>query len=234
MRQARAAAPASTLTAKTLKAVAAAIAALQAVEMSSGDSTTIAAAPPPRAPHSSAATAVTPRVAAAPAPLLAGMSGPEQRILDAIAWLESVGVEEPEQPAVAFLAGYSFGGGAFNNPRGRLNQRGLVEYRPGGAIRLTDAGRALANKVEAPGTNEELHERVMQRLGGPEQRLLRPLIDAYPAPMSNAALAGAAGYTPGAGAFNNPRGRLRGLGLIEYPQPGYVVAKALLFPKSKR
>jgi hypothetical protein len=33
----------------------------------------------------------------------------------------------------------------------------------------------------------------------------------------------------GAGAFNNPRGRLRSLGLVEYPQPGHVAAKSLLF-----
>lgn len=36
--------------------------------------------------------------------------------------------------------------------------------------------------------------------------------------------------TAGAGAFNNPRGRLKTLGLIEYPQPGMVRAKDLLFP----
>ncbi len=37
------------------------------------------------------------------------------------------------------------------------------------------------------------------------------------------------GYTAGAGAFNNPKGRLRSLGLIDYPRPGAVVAKSLLF-----
>jgi hypothetical protein len=131
------------------------------------------------------------------------------------------------------LAGYSAGGGAYNNPRGRLNQRGLLEYRPGQRIRLTDAGRTLANSPGAPASNAELHDRVLQRLGGPEQRLLRPLLEAYPRALSNADLAAAAGYTAGAGAFNNPRGRLRSLGLIDYPQPGYVVARPLLFPKGK-
>lgn len=163
----------------------------------------------------------------------AGLTGPEQRILDAIAWLESIGVDPAEQPAVAFLAGYSYGGGAYNNPRGRLNQRGLVEYVAGGAIRLTDTGRALANRPAAPATNAELHERILARLPGPEQRLLRPLIDAWPKALSNEDLARAASYTPGAGAFNNPRGRLRSLGLVEYPQPGRVAARALLFPESQ-
>jgi hypothetical protein len=172
----------------------------------------------------------TPKAQPTSAPIADGLTGPEQRILDAIAWLESIGVDEPEQPAVAFLAGYKYGGGAYNNPRGRLSQRGLIEYRPNSAIALTDAGRALANFPAAPASNDELHERVLQRLGGPEQRLLKPLLDAYPYPLSNADLAALAGYTAGAGAFNNPRGKLRTLGLIDYPQPGLVVARDLLFP----
>lgn len=158
------------------------------------------------------------------------LTGPEQRIVNAIAWLEDIGVEAPEQPAVAFLAGYSYGGGAWNNPRGRLNVRGLVEYAPGSRIRLTEAGRQVAVATDVPSTNEALQESVLARLPGPEQRLLKPLLKSYPKAMHNQTLADAAGYTAGAGAFNNPRGRLKTLGLIEYPQPGMVKARDLLFP----
>jgi len=158
------------------------------------------------------------------------ITGPEQRILNAIAWLEDIGVEAPEQPAVAFLAGYSYGGGAYNNPRGRLNVRGFVEYVAGNRIRLTDAGKQVAEPTDVPSTNDALQESVLGRLPGPEQRLLKPLLKAYPGSMHNQTLADAAGYTAGAGAFNNPRGRLKTLGLIEYPQPGMVRARDLLFP----
>ncbi len=161
-----------------------------------------------------------------------GLTGPEQRILDALTWMESIGVDDPEQPAVAFLAGYTYGAGSYNNPRGKLNQAGLVEYLPGTRIRLTDAGRALANAPSAPASTEELHSRVLGRLPGPEQRVLQPLLDSYPSPMSSEDLARAAGYTPGAGSFNNPRGRLRTLGLIDYPSPGMCVARSLLFPSA--
>ena len=58
----------------------------------------------------------------------------------------------------------------------------------------------------------------------------KPLLKSYPSSMHNQTLADAAGYTAGAGAFNNPRGRLKTLGLIEYPQPGMVRARDLLFP----
>lgn len=161
------------------------------------------------------------------------LSGPEQRILNAIAWLESIGVDSPEQPAVAFLAGYSYGGGAYNNPRGRLNQTGMVEYVAGNCIRLTEAGKQAAVYPESIGGNDDLHQAVLSRLPGPEQRLLTPLLKSWPNAMHTQALADAAGYTAGAGAFNNPRGRLKTLGLIEYPQPGMVRAKDLLFPEGR-
>jgi hypothetical protein len=159
----------------------------------------------------------------------AGLSNPEQRIVDAIAWLEDVGVDAPEQPAVSFLAGYSYGSGAFNNPRGSLRVKGYVEYRPGNRIALTDAGRAVAHHSDVPLTNAAMHERILSKLPNPEQRVLRPLLERYPEPMGQAELAGVAGYAVGSGAFNNPRGRLRTLGLIDYPQPGMAVARSILF-----
>lgn len=160
-----------------------------------------------------------------------GLTGPEQRIVDAIAWMESIGVDQPEQPAVAFLAGYSYGGGSYNNPRSRLNQRGLISYLSGNKIGLTDEGRKVANAPPAIASNEELHRRILERLGGPEKRVLTPLLAAYPSAMANADLAAAAGYAAGAGSFNNPRSRLRTFGLVDYPQAGHVAARAMLFPK---
>lgn len=151
-----------------------------------------------------------------------------QRILDAIAWLESIGIIEPEQPAVAFLAGYSFGGGAFNNPRGALRTKDLVEY-VGNKIKLTQNGRNYANVPERTLTTEELHQKVLSVLETPHQRILKPLLEKYPALIHNDELANLAGYTPGAGAFNNPKGRLRSQGLIEYLPGSMVRAREILF-----
>lgn len=156
------------------------------------------------------------------------LTNPEQRILDALAWFESIGITDPEQPGVAFLAGYRYGGGAFNNPRGALRTKGLVEYA-GDRLKLTDLGRGLAHASDTALTNEELHQKVMNRLPSPEQKLLKPLLEAYPDSMSNDELAEASGYVVNTGGYNNPRGRLRTLGLIEY-LGGKVRAKSLLFP----
>lgn len=114
-------------------------------------------------------------------------------------------------------------------PGGGSATRGLIEYRGGGRLALTEWGRSLAQPPEAPLTIVELHGRVLERLPGPERKLLRVLLEAYPQPISNEDLAERAGYTDGGGAFNNPRGRLRSLGLIDYPSKGMAVARSILF-----
>ena len=157
-----------------------------------------------------------------------GLTGPEQKILNAIAWLTSLGIEEPEQTAVAFLAGYTYGGGGFNNPRGSLRTKGFVDYR-GNKIALTQEGAALAAVPNNPLTTDELHQKVLEVLPGPEQKLLKVLIEIYPADILKDELAERSGYVAGSGGFNNPCGRLRTLGLVEYPSPGRVKAKGLLF-----
>jgi len=156
------------------------------------------------------------------------LPGPEQRILDAVMWLHSIGVEEADQRAVAFLANYSPGGGAFNNPKAKLKGKGLIDYLPSGRLRATEEGRTRANAPEIPLSTEELHAKVMAQLGGPEQRILKPLLDCYPRSMPVTELAEKANYEMG-GAFNNPKGRLRTLGLIDYPERGYCKAESILF-----
>ena len=55
----------------------------------------------------------------------------------------------------------------------------------------------------------------------------------HPRPMSNEDLAAAANYAAGAGSFNNPRGRLKSLGLVEYLGGGQVKASDCLFPSAR-
>ena len=156
-----------------------------------------------------------------------GLPNPQQRILDAIAWMESIGIDTPKQAAVAFLANYTYGGGAFNNPRGALRTSGLIEY-VGDSMRMTDEGRKFAKYPDAPLDAEELQKHVMSVLPGPHQKILTVLLEKYPQPISKEECASLSGYAMG-GAFNNPLGRLRSLELADYPQPGYVVASPFLF-----
>jgi hypothetical protein len=156
------------------------------------------------------------------------LTQPEMRILNAIAWFESVSIKEPEQSAVSFLAGYTFGSSGFNNPRGSLRVKGLIKYN-GSKVSLTDSGRMIADRPDEALTTSDLHEKVLSVLPSPEQRLLKPLLAAYPESMTNGGLAEAADYTEGSSGFNNPRGRLKTLGLIDYPASGQIRAKDYLF-----
>jgi uncharacterized protein len=189
--------------------------------------------PAARTPESAPAPrGLLPRPTRKSSPSTEGLTGPEQRILNAIAWMESIGVGQPEQAAVAFLAGYTVGGGAFNNPRGALRSKGLVAYLGSDRIALTDDGRAAAEFPDSVLTTEELQRRVLERLPGPERRILEVILRTYPRSISNEDCARAAGYEPNGGAYNNPRGRLRSLGLIEY-QSGHLRARDLLFLEAR-
>ena len=162
-----------------------------------------------------------------------GLSGPEQRIVDAIAWFEAIGVQEPEQPGVAFMAQYTYGSGGYNNPRGSLNQKGMVRYLPGDHIALTDGGRAVARYPDIDPSDEALHEAVLGKLDGPMRRILEPLLAHYPHGYDNETLATKAGYAPDSGGYNNPRGKLKSLGLVEY-RDKKVFARSILFPEKSR
>lgn len=179
---------------------------------------------------------VAPTMADIKAVAVDGLAKPERRLLDALAWFEAIGVRTPEQPAVAFMAGYTYGSGAYNNPRGQLKKKGLITYHSNNQIELTASGRASANYPPRHelATASQLHQSVLGRLPQPEQRLLKPLIEAWPKAMDQRELAGKAGYAFNSGAFNNPRGRLKSLGLIDYPDKGQIVARDLLFPNTRR
>ena len=164
-----------------------------------------------------------------PAKRAEGVNGPQQRILDALAWWASVGVGQPSRIQVAVIARYSPSGGAFQNPLGGLRTMGLIEYPARGLVELTDDGRLAANYPDAPATVAEFHARLQGILNGPQWRILAPIISAYPRPISRAEVAAAAGYAPDGGAFQNPLGSLRTLGLIDYPAGGMVQAQPVLF-----
>ena len=162
-----------------------------------------------------------------------GLTGPQQRVIDALAWWESFGVHQPTRPQLAFVAGYKPNGGTFNNYLGQLrNQLGLIEYPAGGTVSLTDVGRSKANPPE-PATVEALHERVLEILSGPQSSVLQVVIGRGPdGEIQKADLAREAGYEPGGGTFNNYVGQLRTLGLVDYPRPGFVAGTSVLFPEA--
>lgn len=154
------------------------------------------------------------------------------RILTAIAWWESLGVRAPDLGGVAFVAETSTKSSAFANNRSRLRAAGYVDYPSSGRVTLTEAGRAIAPPSVLPPTNAALHETILDKVTPAHGRMLRALIEVYPAELSLEEFAARAGTSVSSSAFANNRSWLKARGLAEYPRMGYVRATQLLFPEA--
>jgi hypothetical protein len=157
------------------------------------------------------------------------ITGPQQRVIDAIAWMEAIGIYKPKRSIVAFLAGYTEKSTSFTNPLGALRSAGLISYPNSDSVDLTEAGRAAANPQERPLTTKELHNAIFAKLPSPQVRILRVLIDHYPNAVDREWLAEQAGYTVKSTSFTNPLGALRSLGVIGYPSSSEAIALPVLF-----
>jgi len=157
------------------------------------------------------------------------LSHKPQQILDALAWLESVGLAPANKTQLALLSEASPSSSAYTNNLGALRRQGLIDY-PGPALAaLTAAGRAQAQAPERPPTTEDLQREILNRLRGKRAAILRVLIDLYPESVSKDDLAERSGASPTSSAYTNNLGALRSLGLVEYPAPGRIAARAVLF-----
>jgi hypothetical protein len=158
------------------------------------------------------------------------VSGPQQRILNALAWAESFNLPTQRREKVAFLADASPKSSAFMNNLGALRSAGLIDYPTQGYVGLTDAGRELAHvDVGAPTSSYELQRAICSKLPTPQARIVDAVVRSYPSPLDRAAVAEAAGASPASSAFMNNLGALRSLGLLEYPSQGMVAASPVLF-----
>ncbi len=176
----------------------------------------------------------TPQVVASPPPPAAARSNgavgsAKQRILDAVAWFNAIGVNPVSRDQVAFVAGYTPTGGTFQNYLGALRTAGLVDYPQGGVVALTGDGAAHANDPAITPTTEALHAAVLSKLPNAKQRILQAALSEYPNAIGRDGLAAAAGYEPTGGTFQNYLGALRTLGVITYPERGHVRAADFLF-----
>ena len=114
---------------------------------------------------------------------------------------------------VAMLTRYSHTSGGFNGALAGLRSAGLIGR--GEPMLITDAGlEALGGEWEPLPTGPDLIDYWLSYLSKAEGTVLRLLLDSWPAPMSKAAIAAAADYSPTSGGFNGALARLRSLQLI--------------------
>ena len=153
------------------------------------------------------------------------VTNPQQRILDSLAWAESVRIPAMDKDQLALIAGVSHKSSGYANNLGALRSNGLITK--GGPVALTEAGRELAVMPPTLPTTEELQQAVMLRLTAPQARILQILIEAFPADVGRDELAERAQTSPTSSGYANNLGRLRSLGLIS--KSGPITAQPVLF-----
>lgn len=154
---------------------------------------------------------------------------PQQRILDSIAWLESIGLSNPKRTIIAFLAGQSPKSSGYTNNLGALRSSGLITYPSNDSVSFTEAGRSASNPQTTPATTSELQNAVLSRLPRPQANVLQVLINNYPNPVNREELAREAGQSPTSSGYTNNLGALRSLGVIDYPSSSEAAALPVLF-----
>ncbi len=170
----------------------------------------------------------------AASPTSDGLSTSEQKVLDALASLEAVGVETPSKSQLSAFAGYSNPkSGGFAGPAAALVRKGLIESN-GGRASMTSSGRDAANKFGRPATSKELQDRIFSLLGEGERKLLTLLIAVFPKSLSRVDLAAQGGYSNAkSGGFAGPLARLVELGFVEAVKNGVVRGSEMLFLRGK-
>lgn len=154
--------------------------------------------------------------------------GPQRRVLNAVRWLESVGIAG-ERKRVAVVAGYMPSSGGFRNIVSKLNVAGAVHYPAEGVVELTEIGRLNSDEPDPVTSTAELQAKILRKLSNPQHRVLEPLLRVYPEALDRGELATLAGYEPTSGGFRNLLSELKTLDLVTYPGTGLAAASSVLF-----
>jgi hypothetical protein len=161
------------------------------------------------------------RVPPPAAPLVDGLTGPQIRILNEIAQLHLLNVERPTIKQVAVFCGVSHTTGSFLQNLRDLEGAGYLE-RGKGDVRLTELGEKSA-AADMPG--RDLREMWLQKLDGPQSKMLRTILEA--GSISKEGLATALNLSPTTGSFLQNLRDLRGYGVVDYDngvaQPGELL-----------
>lgn len=157
------------------------------------------------------------------------LNRPQQKIIDAIAWLEAVGISNPKRASVAAVAGYSPTSGGVSELIGRLVGIGYVEIPHSGLVALTDSGRSSANHPNDTPTLDAYHNQWRSILSNPQRRMFDGII-ANPEGISRRELAELVGYKPTSGGVSEIIGELVSLGCATLPRSGYVAPSPIMFP----
>lgn len=173
-----------------------------------------------------------PRRTAAPVAPVDGDFTPnsaQQRVLNALAFYRTVGVDAPGIKHVGFIAKIKASGGHFQNTVGPLSSRGLIE-RTDGRISLTAAGEPYAVAPDTPPTLRDYHAAIRDMLRtGAQQRVFDAIAERGSEAATVEEIGKAANIDPTGGHFQNSIGPLVTLGVVTRSK-GMVQPTDVMFP----
>lgn len=158
------------------------------------------------------------------------VSRPQQAMLDALAWLESVGIGGAKWSILGFLSNQSPKSSGFEKNVSTLRSGGLLEGNGKTQLfRLSDGGRAIANVPDVPASSEELQRAVYAKISTPQERMLRALVDVFPRNLTWDELAEKGEQSPTSSGFEKNVSTLKSFGLIDGGRATGFVAMPQLF-----
>ena len=158
------------------------------------------------------------------------LTQPQYRILDALAWFESAGIKAPHRFVLAFMAGQSATSSGYANNLGAMRTARVIDYPGSGLVTLSSLGRAAATPPKGKLSNDQVQRAILDKLSAPQRRIMEVLLAGYPDGISRNRLAELSEQSPTSSGFANNLGSLRSLGVLDYPDKGFVVATSLMFP----
>jgi Mn-dependent DtxR family transcriptional regulator len=156
------------------------------------------------------------------------MTGGKQKIVDAIANLNALGVEKPTIIQVALFNGVSHTTGTFKQNIRELVGMGLIE-RDAEGVELTSQGKAVAAEPDTDRTDNPIAF-WKEKLGSSRAAVLQLIVDAFPKSIERESIAQKLGKSPTTGTFKQDLRDMRSYGLIEFKPDGAVRANDVLFP----
>lgn len=145
----------------------------------------------------------------------------QQRILDSLAWaVRMLGKDQVERNIVAWFADTSPKSSGYQNDLGAMRTAGLIEYPSAGMLSLTQRGGEFAKWPATSPTKADLLDAIKRRLEPRFHAILDHLFNI--GLCGREELADAIGRSASSSGFQNDLGKLRTLGLVDYPRPGAV------------
>lgn len=157
------------------------------------------------------------------------ISAPQQRILDALAWLEAAGRTSSQKPQLAALSEQSPRSSGYTKNLSFLRTAGLIAYPAPNAVSLTEQGRQISSTSTSSLTSRDIQDKVRTIISRPQWAIVEALIAIYPADISKEDLAPRASQSAISSGYTKNLSALRSAGFVDYTTPGCVRAADILF-----